>query len=89
MGYRHEFSDEGIELTIDESVLDHVAQAALSRGTGARGLASVMEAILEGIAYEHFGSPGEKRKVRVRMIGGEPTVEVNGRPEGRCAWVAA
>src|SRR6185295_18305462 len=50
-----EFKLEGFELTIDESVLDHVVGDALRRETGARGLSSTLTRNLEDVAFGAFG----------------------------------
>jgi ATP-dependent Clp protease ATP-binding subunit ClpX len=37
---------DGVELVIDEGALEAIADLALERGTGARGLRSILEAVL-------------------------------------------
>ena len=67
---KREFREEGLELVVDESVLDHVVERAIKRQTGARGLASLLLRHLEGVAFETFGrnKPG---KVVVRARDGK------------------
>jgi ATP-dependent Clp protease ATP-binding subunit ClpX len=60
-----EFKLEGFELTIDETVLDHVVADALRRETGARGLASTLTRNLEDVA---FGAFGIERAGEVRVV---------------------
>jgi ATP-dependent Clp protease ATP-binding subunit ClpX len=64
-----EFADEGIELRVEEDVLDYVVYDALRRETGARGLASTLTRHLESVAFEAFGAQGGGR-VDVRMEAG-------------------
>lgn len=64
--YEQEFAREGIALTIDEEVLDHLVGQALRRGTGARGLRAELVRSLDDAAYAHFGR-GERLTVRLRL----------------------
>lgn len=50
-----EFALEGLDLQIDEAVLDHITAEALRRETGARGLAATLTRQLEEIAFGCFG----------------------------------
>ncbi|WP_457637072.1 ATP-dependent Clp protease ATP-binding subunit ClpX [Oceanithermus sp.] len=50
--YRTLFELEGVELEITEAALREVARRALERGTGARGLRSVMERAMVDLMYE-------------------------------------
>ncbi len=70
-----EFKLEGFELTIDETVLDHIVSDALKRETGARGLASTLTRNLEDVAFGSFGveSGGD---VAVVLRDGDISVEV-------------
>lgn len=49
--YKKLFSLDGIELVIEEEALDSIAEKALKRKTGARGLRSIMESILLDSMY--------------------------------------
>jgi ATP-dependent Clp protease ATP-binding subunit ClpX len=73
---KHEFTDEGYELDIDESVLDFIVAEALRRETGARGLASTLTRHLEEVAFKLFGSDGGG-KVVVRIVNGVIDVSVS------------
>jgi ATP-dependent Clp protease ATP-binding subunit ClpX len=62
-----EFQDEGFELCVDETVLDHIVQDALKRETGARGLASTLTRHLEEVAFDSFGHrSGGRIQVQLR-----------------------
>lgn len=67
--FQNEFLSEGIELEIEEPVLDALTQRGLERQTGARGLGSLLTQSLENLAFEHFcGGPG---KVVLKLQGSE------------------
>jgi ATP-dependent Clp protease ATP-binding subunit ClpX len=68
-----EFKLEGFELSIDESVLDHIVGDALQRETGARGLASTLTRNLENVAFASFGTD-RGGSVQVVMRDGEIAV---------------
>jgi ATP-dependent Clp protease ATP-binding subunit ClpX len=70
-----EFKMEGFELTIDETVLDHIVADAIKRETGARGLASTLTRNLEDVAFGSFGVDS-KGEVRVLMRDGDIAVDV-------------
>ena len=72
---KREFTDEGLELTVEEQVLDHVVEDALRRETGARGLASTLNRHLEEVAFEAFGNQSGGA-ISVRMIDGEIAVQL-------------
>ncbi len=44
--YQRLFEMEGVDLTVSEEALGAIARKAIDRKTGARGLRSIMEAIL-------------------------------------------
>ena len=46
------FEIDGVELEFSEDACDAMADLALMRGTGARGLRSIIEAVLEPVMYE-------------------------------------
>jgi ATP-dependent Clp protease ATP-binding subunit ClpX len=50
--YRKFFEFDGVELAFDEAALDAVAEEAMKRGTGARGLRAIMEEVLLGVMYD-------------------------------------
>lgn len=69
-----EFADEGLELEVQEDILDNIVNDALKAETGARGLGVHLTGILEDMAYETFGS-GCSGKVKVELSGGEVVVQ--------------
>ncbi|MBE0693362.1 MAG: ATP-dependent Clp protease ATP-binding subunit ClpX, partial [Aquamicrobium sp.] len=50
--YQRLFEMENVELTFHESALSAIARRAIERKTGARGLRSIMEAILLDTMFE-------------------------------------
>lgn len=60
--YQHLLSLDNVELEFEESSLDAAADIALARGTGARGLRSIIEKCLLEVMYE---IPGRDRIQRV------------------------
>ena len=51
--YQELFRLSGTELSFTEKALRDVAKLAATRGTGARGLRSVMEEVMLDVLYEH------------------------------------
>jgi ATP-dependent Clp protease ATP-binding subunit ClpX len=50
--YQKLFELDNVELDFDEDALDAIAELALKRGTGARGLRAIMEHVLLGVMYD-------------------------------------
>lgn len=50
--YQRLFDIDNVELHFTEGALHAIAEQAISRGTGARGLRAIMEEVLMGIMYE-------------------------------------
>ena len=50
--YQKFFELEDVELVFTDEALEAVADQALSRGTGARGLRAILEEVLVGVMYE-------------------------------------
>ena len=50
--YQRMFSFDNVKLTFEEGALHAIAQLAIERGTGARGLRSICESILQDTMYE-------------------------------------
>jgi len=50
--YRKFFEFEDVELEFTDDALDAIADQALLRGTGARGLRAIMEEVLVGVMYD-------------------------------------
>jgi len=55
---------EDVKLSIDDAALTAIAQKAIKRGTGARGLRAIMEEVLRDIMFE---LPGRDDVVEVRV----------------------
>ena len=60
--YQRLFEFEAIELDVTEEALEAIADQALSRGTGARGLRAILEEVLLDVMYE---LPGDDEAGRV------------------------
>ena len=50
--YQRLFDLDNVELDFDSEALDAIADLALDRGTGARGLRAIMESVLLGVMYD-------------------------------------
>jgi len=50
--YEYLFSMDNVKLTFDEDAISAVAELALERNTGARGLRAILENIMTGIMYD-------------------------------------
>jgi ATP-dependent Clp protease ATP-binding subunit ClpX len=50
--YRRLFDLDGVDLEFSEDALEAVADLAILRGTGARGLRAIMEEVLLAVMYE-------------------------------------
>lgn len=61
--YQHIFEMEGVKLTFSKSALKSVAAQAVERGTGARGLRSILESILLNLMFELPGQEGVEEVV--------------------------
>ncbi|HEX2025769.1 MAG TPA: ATP-dependent Clp protease ATP-binding subunit ClpX, partial [Actinomycetota bacterium] len=46
------FDFDGVELTFKDEALEAIADQAMLRGTGARGLRAIMEEVLLGVMYD-------------------------------------
>ena len=71
--YQRLFEMEGVQLDFMEDALRAIAQKAIARKTGARGLRSIMESILLDSMYELPGLEGVEEIVINREV-----VEVEG-----------
>jgi len=54
--YKEIFKRNGIQLFFQDSALKSIAELAIQKNTGARGLRRILESILNDIMYEYFGS---------------------------------
>lgn len=61
--YRQLFAFEGVDLTFEDDALTAVAQKAIAMGTGARGLRSVIEGVLQRTMFELPSLDGVQRCV--------------------------
>jgi ATP-dependent Clp protease ATP-binding subunit ClpX len=50
--YRRFFEFDGVELEFTDDAMSAIAEQAIGRGTGARGLRAIMEEVLLGVMYE-------------------------------------
>ena len=67
---------DGVELEFDDTALEAVAEKTLEKKTGARGLRSIMEAVLMDSMFE---VPGDKTIKKVIIT--RECVENNAKPE--------
>ena len=73
--YKLMMSLDGIELTVSKDALEYIADIALKIGTGARGLRSMMESVLNDFVYEYSDlydsseseESGEKKMVQIEI----------------------
>lgn len=66
--YKKVFQLDGVELEFDEDALDAVAEQALLRGTGARGLRAILEEVLLEVMYELPGRDDVEKCVVTREV---------------------
>jgi len=59
--YQRLFELDGVELEFAEEALDAIADQAMLRGTGARGLRAIMEEVLLSVMYEVPSNPNAAR----------------------------
>jgi ATP-dependent Clp protease ATP-binding subunit ClpX len=69
--YKRLFELDGVELEFSEDALEAIADQAILRGTGARGLRAIMEEVLLSVMYE---VPSRKDVARV-LINREVVLE--------------
>jgi ATP-dependent Clp protease ATP-binding subunit ClpX len=72
--YAKLFELENVKLTFDESALKAIAQKAIKRGTGARGLRAIVEEILTEVMFD---LPGRDDVVEIKVVESSVT---NGMP---------
>ena len=61
--YQKLFELDGVELDFEVEALDAIAELALKRGTGARGLRAIMEHVLLGVMYDIPGRSDVERVI--------------------------
>jgi ATP-dependent Clp protease ATP-binding subunit ClpX len=59
--YQRILEMDGVQLTFTESALRAIAREAMARGTGARGLRTIIEEIMLNIMYEIPSRPDVKQ----------------------------
>jgi ATP-dependent Clp protease ATP-binding subunit ClpX len=64
--YQRLFELDGVELEFDEAALHAIADQAMLRGTGARGLRAIMEEVLLSVMYEVPSNPDAARVLITR-----------------------
>jgi len=74
--YRNEFGLDGIELEVDDRVLDRIVGSGVERETGARGIDAAFIQCLEEAAFETYSQPGAGR-VRISLTGREIHFDVS------------
>ncbi|MGC5168515.1 ATP-dependent Clp protease ATP-binding subunit ClpX [Luteimicrobium sp. DT211] len=75
--YQRMFEIDGVELEFDDEALDAIADQALLRGTGARGLRAIMEEVLQQVMFEVPSRDDVERVVvsrEVVLAGVNPTL---------------
>lgn len=72
--YRRLFELDGVELEFTDDALEAIADQAILRGTGARGLRAIMEEVLMSLMYE---IPGRTDVERVHISGDAVRRHVN------------
>jgi ATP-dependent Clp protease ATP-binding subunit ClpX len=75
--YQRLFSMEDVKLVFTETALRAIAQQALTHGTGARGLRSIMERLLLDLMYDLPGRADVSEVVITEAVvrdGAEPTI---------------
>jgi len=83
--YQRLFEIDGVELEFEPDALEAIADQAMLRGTGARGLRAIMEEVLLSVMYEVPSNPDAARVLITRGVVLEnvnPTIvprEFNGR----------
>ena len=66
--YKRIFELDGVELVFEQAAIDAIADQAMLRGTGARGLRAIMEEVLLDTMYELPSRPDVGRVVIERRV---------------------
>src|SRR5881296_3693595 len=66
--YQRLFELDGVELEFEPNAMDAVADQAILRGTGARGLRAIMEEVLLSVMYEVPSNPNAARVLITREV---------------------
>ncbi len=75
----------GADLTFTDAAVREIARIALGRGTGARGLRSVVEAVLEGVMFDP--EPGVRYVITDKTVrGGEVVRQSMSQTRAQLSW---
>jgi len=66
--YQRLFELDGVELDFDTGALEAIADQAMLRGTGARGLRAIMEEVLQNVMFEVPSNPDAARVLITREV---------------------
>ncbi|PWU59785.1 MULTISPECIES: ATP-dependent Clp protease ATP-binding subunit ClpX [Micromonospora] len=66
--YQRLFELDGVELEFEQPALEAIADQAMLRGTGARGLRAIMEEVLLSVMYEVPSNPDAARVLITREV---------------------
>jgi len=69
--YQRLFKADGVKLVLSDSLLDHIAEQAVKKGIGARGLRAMLENILSDAMFESSDHSG--RTCTIDIVDGVPT----------------
>jgi ATP-dependent Clp protease ATP-binding subunit ClpX len=85
--YQHLLALDNVELLFDQAALEAAADMAMARGTGARGLRSIIETALLDVMFETPGSTGiRKVVVTAEVIRGQSRPLIFGDGNQRFEW---
>ena len=75
----------GADLLFTDAAVKEIARIALARGTGARGLRSVIEGVLEGVFFD--AEAGVRYVITEKVVrGGEPVKQSLSQPRAPLSW---
>ena len=75
----------GADLLFTDAAVKEIARIALERGTGARGLRSVVEEVLEGVLFDP--EPGFRYVITDKTVrSGEPVKQSMSQPRAPLSW---
>ncbi|MFD7023517.1 ATP-dependent Clp protease ATP-binding subunit ClpX [Promicromonospora sukumoe] len=66
--YKRMFEIDGVELEFDEAAVEAIAEQALLRGTGARGLRAILEEVLQQVMFDVPSRDDVERVVITRSV---------------------
>jgi ATP-dependent Clp protease ATP-binding subunit ClpX len=77
--YQESMRLDGVQLVFDAGAVDAIADRAIERNTGARGLRAIVESLMMDVMYDIPSVEGEKKVTVTRETvekGSQPTVEI-------------